>query len=188
MTATKIPITELHMMARQMKMGDFINWFAEKYMNIPSTAVKPDIYLTLEEPDFKGECDDCGWKHPDKYDCLCPENCDEIEDRWKPIEPVVQEIGITKKSCENYFGPKRLYKEGDVVRIKDANWYEVMKDKDGFIGSNPIYPKVFYPAQQAFLGCTAKIKSVREMNDGKHWYYHLDIDNGTWHWHDYMFV
>jgi hypothetical protein len=39
-----------------------------------------------ETPDYKGKCDDCGWKHPDKYDCLCPENCDDIEDKWKPIK------------------------------------------------------------------------------------------------------
>jgi hypothetical protein len=83
----EINLKELHLLARGMKWANFENWFAEKYMNIPSTAVKPDIYLTISEhPDMRKICRNCKY-NGGKPNCL---NCDNDFSNYKPIEHPVE--------------------------------------------------------------------------------------------------
>lgn len=72
------------------------------------------------------------------------------------------------------------YKVGDVVRIKSIDWYNNNCDQRGSVS---VKGDTFVSDMSQYCGKLAKITKVFK-NMGK---YHLDIDNGRWHWTDEMF-
>lgn len=69
------------------------------------------------------------------------------------------------------------YQIGDKVRIKSKEWYKKNKDEDDYIEG--VWG--FTSGMSAYCGEVATITQV--VDD----YYDIDIDNGKWHWQDFMF-
>jgi hypothetical protein len=76
-------------MTKKQELIDFLKWYNPYKIDYKRIEDVVDLYLADHKPKGEGLCHDCGWKHPDKYDCLCPDSCDEITDQWKPIKPTV---------------------------------------------------------------------------------------------------
>lgn len=72
-------------------------------------------------------------------------------------------------------------KEGDTVRIRNQEWYDLNKNSEGYVYIEP-FRTALVPAMSQYLGKEAKI--VKVLPDGR---YFLDIDNEGWYWCDYMF-
>lgn len=69
-------------------------------------------------------------------------------------------------------------KEGDSVKIKSIDWYNVNKGDYGFIcGASD-----FVSTMSNYCGQTATITYADD--DGS---YRINLDNGFWCWRDYMF-
>lgn len=72
---------------------------------------------------------------------------------------------------------KMKHKIGDKVKIKSWDWYQDNNEDNGFRFNDGWFDY----EMSVYCGQTAIISEV-----GKD-YYRLKLDNGTWHWYDWMF-
>ena len=72
---------------------------------------------------------------------------------------------------------------GDIVYIKDLNWYNKNKDNRGYITSL----KNYYFTKDMSNYCGKKATIVYLSHPSSKQGYKIDLDNGNWYWTEDMF-